>query len=180
MTNAQKANGWFGTYMDFEGVKWDYKCSIPPPPPPPPPVPPARNPAFDNRHDHEMEIYLWIAYLFGTLGIFGQPVLIIMGYGIYIYFGYVTVLNLLEVINDGLLFDDWTLFPLRRLGVGLTCITLAAIFCLIPGMGFITSILFGWIAIIDYYDYVYLISPFIDEIFGIETPSWSLRPPLPH
>ena len=81
---------------------------MPPPPPPPPPPPKARNPFFDTRLDFEMEYILWTIFLSGTLGIFGFPIVVGLGYGTYIYLTYIAILNLLEVIQEGKDFNDWT------------------------------------------------------------------------
>lgn len=43
-------------------------------------------------------------------------------------------------------------------------------------MGFVTSIVFGWLAVLDYYDYINIVSPFFDELIGIPVERRGLRP----
>lgn len=109
-----------------------------------------------------MEYLIWAVFLPGTLWVMGWPVMMAMGWGLYTYLQLIALSNLYDVWQQKKSFADWATFPFRRAMVGFTYWSIAQFMSLVPGLGIVTSIFFGWAAVIDYYDYVYVLSPWLD------------------
>ena len=111
---------------------------------------------------------LWSTYLPGILWIFGLPFELLFGNLAQLYLQYVCFYNFLEVIFAGKDFWHWIIRPLRRMVVGWNVFWVAILCSVIPLLNFITAPLYAWVAVADYYDYNYSISPTFDYLFGLE------------
>lgn len=103
-----------------------------------------------------MEQVLWTVYLSGF--VWGIGYLVLLPLGFFAYFGWMqlwSLVGLYEMLFEG---RDFLLYfdgPFRRFAMGSFIYTLAVLLLWIPGLNFILSPLFGWWALLDYYDYKY-------------------------
>ena len=104
-----------------------------------------------------MEYILLTTYLSVSFTwIFGYAVFIPLGffaYGIWMQFwSYYGLYQLLLEGRDALQYING---PLRRFIVGSLIFTISAFIMWIPGFNLVLGPLFGWLALLDYYDYKY-------------------------
>ena len=103
----------------------------------------------------------------GVFWVFGYPLQIFMGNFTFFYLQTVALYNLFQVMFFGKSLLQWFERPFRRLILGWN-VFLAALVCtaFLP-FNILTSPLLAWVAVQDYYDYKYTISPFFDNIMGL-------------
>ena len=105
-----------------------------------------------------MEWLLWTTYLSGEAWILGYPIMLTLGPGIYTYIFTVATIQAFEtdLFGGTAPFDAWLAGPfLRGYVTGPLIFSMNVFFTLIPGVNFVTAILFGWWACADYYSYSY-------------------------
>ena len=88
------------------------------------------------------------------------------GYGYFTYLQILAVLDFLDVLSGVKWWQDWVIFSFRRATVGFTLYGLAITLALFPVISWVTLPLLAWLALADYYDYVYMVSPWMDRFLG--------------
>lgn len=100
------------------------------------------------------------------LGVPGWVVMVPYGYGYYTYLQYVAIVDLMKVFEEGKWWQDWLIYSFRRSMVGFTTYGLAVTLALFPVINLISMPLLAWLTATDYYDYVYMVSPWADQYLG--------------
>ena len=111
-------------------------------------------PAFSTYPNKDMEIWLWVTYWSGAFWIFGWVVMLPVGTALYTWYFIESIINMFELFGGVGTFEDW-MNPVRRAWLGSFIYMCAVVNSIIPGWGILTSWLFGWWAVADYYDYNY-------------------------
>ena len=112
----------------------------------------------------------------GAFWVFGYPIMIPLGIGTYSFLILVSIIDLLDVFLLGKSLNDWLLFSVRRPIVGFILLFWASFFAWIPGMGSIVSVLLCYVALMDYYDYINFMMPYVDNMFNLPISRRGFRP----
>ena len=105
-----------------------------------------------------MQYLLWITYLPGALYLLGYPVVLIAGLISYGYMQRSALLGLIYVYEGSADLWEWFTRPARKAFlIGPLIFWLHSILLLLPGINILSSFYLGWWAVLDYYDYKYLL-----------------------
>ena len=72
----------------------------------------------------------------------------------------------MEVLYGDKWWQDWVIYSFRRAFIGYIMFGLGATMAMFPLLNLVTLPLFAWVAAADYYDYVYTVSPWMDQYLG--------------
>lgn len=172
MTENQKLDpktgekSYFGKYVDNEFTNWDWVCR----------APTAAEIAEETRKKREaerdalnppfkqigwLEYVIWTTHLSGLGWILGWIIMAPLGVTLYTGLVGLSMWNIVEVFLFGIgNLNMWMNGPLRRGLVGWLILSLNLLTTAIPGVNFVSSPLYTWWALADYYDYKF------DPIFG--------------
>lgn len=164
VTDGQRSGKWQGTYRDYDYTLWKWQCKEPETPVAPPDddkedvVPEVVLPPWSTYEDKNMEWILWTIYLSGELWVIGFIVMLPLGLVIYPWLAMLAMWNFIEIFMGVGTFGEWFMGPFLKYWItGPFIYILGVLLTIIPGVNFISAFLVGWWAVLDYYDYNYVL-----------------------
>lgn len=114
---------------------------------------------FNNRENTYMQWVLWAIYLSGIASFFGWIVMLPLGIGTYyIWLPIEAIIDLITVFEGKAEFTVWLIGPFLKTWItGPIFFHLAVFFSMYPIVNVLMCIILGWLAVMDYYSWEYVL-----------------------